>query len=143
MKKTSLSDKFDFYKDDIFAIVRAVLFGLALVCIVVFGKPLINAWLNRNLTQETYGVITKIEEKKIDPKKNYYDGKSNTEGYFVEFYYFAKHQKIKQKTYLRRGALTLFQNGTIRNAKIGDTLTVKYNPQNREEAKLIAEKFIR
>lgn len=141
MKKTSLSDKFDFYKDDIIPTLRFILFILACVFIAVFGKSLLNKWFDRELTQETYGVVTKIEEKKIDPKKNYYDGKNNTEGYFVEFYYFAKHQKIKVKTYVRRGTLTLLQNGRIRNTKAGDTLTVKYHPQDREAAKLIVEKF--
>lgn len=140
MKYPLFSGQFDFYKNDIIAVLKLVLLLLVIFAGIRALPSLIDKWLNRNLTQHTFGIVTTIEPNKYI-KEALEGGKVSTKGYLVEFNYFIDNQFFNTENYIDKSTLNLIQKANIRNVKTGDTLIVKYNPQNPKNARLVIEKF--
>jgi len=140
MKYSFLSNQFNFYKNDIVAVLKIGLL-LLVICGGIRALPLlVDKWVNRDLTQHTFGIVTKIEPNKYI-KEALEGGKISTKGYFVEFNSFIDNQAFNTENYIDKSTLSLLQRANIRNIKAGDTLSVKYNAQNRKKVKLVIEKF--
>ncbi len=140
MKYSSIFNQLDFYKNDIVAVLK-IGFLLLVICGGIRIFPLlVDKWGNRNLTESTFGVVTKIEANKYI-KETLEGGKISTKGYFVEFDYFPDNQIFNARKYIDKSTLNPSQKANIRKLEIGDTLTVKYDAQHPENAKLVIKKF--
>ncbi len=138
MKYSVLSNQFELYKDDIFGVLKTGLLLLVFLGGFRVFPLLVDKWVNRNLTQKTFGIVTEIEADKYI-RERFEGGKISTKGYFVEFDYFPKNQRLNTKSYIAMSTLSLLQKANIRNVKTGDTITVKYDAQHPENAKLVIE----
>lgn len=127
--------QFDLYKNDTFAIVKLTL----LLIVVLFGvrsiPTLVDKITSRKLSHQTSGTIIEIEPDKYI-REALEGGKVVTKGYSVQFEYTIDNQIFNTENYIDKSILSVQEKAKIYNAKAGDTIIVKYNPEKPQFSKL-------
>ena len=119
------------YKEDVFQICMGATFLIFILSLPSLGRKYILSKLDTKIV----GVVENIEKNQAIHNSQY-GGKVYVKSYTVDYQFFIDKMEVCKREWIEKRTLTTNQRIAIYNLKSGDSLSIRYDSKNIQNAKI-------